>query len=69
MTCGLYYFIIQPNKGVLDAFLLGIFVNGIYESTNYSAFSKWTLQMVVIDTIWGGLLFGITSFLFRQIYK
>ena len=58
---GLNYFIIDPRKSVLDAFLLGIVIYGVYETTNYALLDKWNLQAMALDTTWGGLLFAITT--------
>lgn len=69
LITGLYYFIIRQNKSYLDAFLLGVFVSGIYEMTNYATFQKWKQELVVIDTIWGGILFMLTAFLVKFTVK
>jgi uncharacterized membrane protein len=63
LISGLFYFIINKNKSPLDAFFLGIFINGIYELKNYSIFKKWSLFLVFIDTLWGGILFAKTTYL------
>ena len=65
----LNYFIIQPKKSVSDAFLLGILIYGVYETTNYALFTKWSFLTVVIDTLWGGTLFAATTFIISQIRK
>ena len=61
LVIGLNYFIIHPNKGVQDAFLLGIVIYGVYETTNYAILDKWNLQAMALDTAWGGILFAITT--------
>jgi uncharacterized membrane protein len=58
---GLYYFIIKDKRSVLDSFLLGIFVYGVYELVSKSLLLNWEYKTVLIDTIWGGLLFAITT--------
>jgi uncharacterized membrane protein len=63
MSFGLYYFIIKPRKKVEDAFVLGILVNGVYELTNYAIFKKWDLVMMLLDGLWGGILFALTAHL------
>jgi uncharacterized membrane protein len=68
MILGLYYFIIRNHLPVKDAFLLGIFVNGVYETTSYSLFKKWKFQTVVIDTLWGGILYALTTFITYKLY-
>lgn len=60
---GLYYFIIKQKKSVNDAFILGIFVYGVYELTTISLLSDWNVKTVIIDTIWGGILFATTTYL------
>jgi uncharacterized membrane protein len=66
---GLNYFIIQPNKSVNDAFLLGIVIYGIYETTNLSIFTNWSWITVIIDTLWGGILFALTAWIVKGIKK
>jgi uncharacterized membrane protein len=60
---GLNYFIIKPHKSVRDAFLLGVVIYGIFETTNYALFKNWSLLTVIIDTLWGGLLFASTTYI------
>jgi len=70
LITGINYFIIKPRKNVSEAFLLGIVIYGVYETTNYALFKNWSLLTVIIDTLWGGLLFAFTTYivnLFRGI--
>lgn len=57
----LYYFIIRNNRDPFEAFLLGFCIYGIYDSTNYATFKKWMKSFAIIDTLWGGILFAITT--------
>jgi uncharacterized membrane protein len=61
LIAGLNYFIIDQRKSILDAFLLGIVIYGVYESTNYALLNKWNLQAMALDTLWGGILFATTT--------
>jgi uncharacterized membrane protein len=65
LIIGLNYFIIRPRRSVNDAFLLGIVIYGVYETTNWAIFKKWSPLSVIIDTLWGGTLFGLTTFIMR----
>jgi hypothetical protein len=67
LIAGLNYFIIEPKKSVYDAFLLGIVIYGVYETTNYSLFKNWSIITVIMDTLWGGILFASTTFLSKQV--
>ena len=68
LVIGLNYFIIHPNKGVQDAFLLGIVIYGVYEFTNSALFTKWKFLTVLMDTFWGGCLLAITTWLMKKIF-
>jgi uncharacterized membrane protein len=61
LILGLNYFIIDQKKSVMDAFLLGIVIYGVYETTNYAILDKWNMKAVALDTMWGGVLFAITT--------
>ena len=67
LIVGLNYFIIKPHRSVQDAFLLGLVIYGVYETTNLALFSNWSVLTVLIDTLWGGLLFGITTAIIYKI--
>ena len=72
LIIGLNYFIIKPKKSVQDAFLLGLVIYGVYETTNYALFKKWALLTVFIDTLWGGILFALTTYIvtiLRTLFK
>ena len=60
---GLNYFIIKPRKSVNEAFLLGLVIYGVYETTNYATFKKWSIITLIMDTLWGGLLFASTTYI------
>ncbi len=63
LIVGLNYFIIKPRKSVSDAFLLGIIIYGVYETTNLALLKNWSILTVIIDTLWGGLLFAATTYI------
>ena len=63
MIFGINYFIIQKKASLLDAFLFGIVIYGVYDATTYALFSKWSGKMAIIDTIWGGILMMTTAYL------
>jgi len=61
LILGLNYFIIDQKKSLLDAFLLGILIYGVYETTSYAILKKWNEKAVALDTLWGGILFVLTT--------
>lgn len=53
----------------LYAFLMGLFVYGVFELTNKALFVNWKWSTVFIDTIWGGLLFLISFVIITELKK
>ena len=64
MAISLTYFI---NGSVKDAFILGVLIYGVYEGTNLATFRQWPPFVVVIDTLWGGVLFAITTHILNNL--
>ena len=62
LIAGLNYFIINKRKPLLDAFILGIVIYGVYETTTYAILENWSRDAMVIDTLWGGILFTLTTY-------
>jgi len=60
---GLNYFIISKKRTLLDAFLFGLIIYAVYDSTNYALFKQWKPLLAIMDAIWGGLLFALTTFI------
>lgn len=67
LIIGINYFIIKPKKSITDAFLLGIVIYGVYETTNYAIFKNWSILSVIIDTLWGGVLFASTTYIVNML--
>jgi len=63
----IYYFIIIKKSKLEEAFILGLIIYSIYETTNYAIFKNWNIEIVIIDSIWGGLLFLLTTYIYRRI--
>uniref|UniRef100_A0A6C0JK02 DUF2177 family protein n=1 Tax=viral metagenome TaxID=1070528 RepID=A0A6C0JK02_9ZZZZ len=64
---GLNYFIIKPKRSPYDAFLLGILIYGVFETTNYALFKNWSILTVILDTLWGGTLFAVVTFIISKL--
>lgn len=69
LITGLNYFIIEPKRSVSDAFLFGIIIYGVFETTNWALFTKWSPLNVIMDTLWGGILFALTAKIIKIIRK
>ena len=69
LILGLYYFILRTRRSPLDAFLLGLLVYGVFDSTNYAMFKKWDWKIAVMDTLWGGAVFAMTTIVVYAILR
>ena len=64
---GLNYFIISKNRPILEAFLFGLVIYGVYDTTNLATFKKWDPYLATMDTLWGGTLMASTTYITQQI--
>ena len=53
----------NPNTALIGGVLLGLLAYGTYEFTNYATLRDWTMNQVVVDTLWGGLLTGVSAWI------
>ena len=64
---GIYYFVLREKKSISYAFLFGLVVYGVYETTTLALFKNWTYTTAIIDTLWGGTLFALTTYIVYSI--
>jgi uncharacterized membrane protein len=55
------YYIIRLHRDINEAFLLGFLIYGIFEFTNTSIFKKWEWMTAIMNTLWGGIIFALTT--------
>ena len=63
LVYGLNYFIINKKSDLWSAFVLGLVIYGVFETTNYAIIKDWEMFAVVTDSIWGGILFAATTYI------
>ena len=78
LILGLYHFVIKnidkntvvkKQKSLIkDAFILGFVIYGVFETTNYAIFKNWSVELLILDTIWGGILFSLTTYIYLKLY-
>ncbi len=61
----IHYFIILQKASLLHAFLLGSSTYGLFEFTNMSLFKHWNYKLALLDTLWGGVLYSLTTYIIR----
>lgn len=68
LVFGVYYFIIKDRKPLFDAFLLGLVIYTVYEFTSWALFKNWKVATVIMDSLWGAILFTLTTAIVYFIY-
>lgn len=64
-----YHFIVNKvDSTMFDAFVLGVTSYAIYDFTNYALFNKYPLNIGIMDTVWGGILYSLVFWVFQS-YK
>lgn len=69
LSFALYYFIIKNKASVTDAFYLGLSIYAVYELTSKAILKNWSYTTVVIDSLWGGILFASATYITYMITK
>lgn len=69
LTIQIYYFIIEKNLPLFDAFLLGMTTYGIFDLTNLTIFKNYSFKISLIDTTWGGILYLLVTVIYRYFDK
>lgn len=59
----------SPKDTIVRAGMLGFFIYTVFDFTNLAVIKDYELGLAVIDSLWGGILFSITTALFIFIRK
>lgn len=63
------YFVINKNFDNYDTFLFGFIIYGVYETTSHATLKDWDNKLLIIDSIWGGIIFLINKIIINNIIK
>ncbi len=69
LTLGTYYAIVFKKLSAKEMFGLGVFVYGVYELTSHAIFKNWEWKTVILDSLWGGVLFASVAYLYKYKLK
>ena len=58
LLLGLFMFVLTPDATALRAVMFGFVVYGVYGLTNYLIMPVWSIDLVLVDFLWGGFLYG-----------
>lgn len=51
----------DATAALIGGVALGLMAYGTYEFTNYATLRDWSIEQVIIDTVWGGVLTGFSA--------
>jgi len=68
LITGLYYFVIGPNKTYKEGAFFGLAVYGVFDFTNHAILDNYSLPLAMMDTSWGMILCGTTTFIITTIF-
>lgn len=51
----------KPINALIGGALLGMLCYGTYEFTNLATLRGWSWEQVILDTLWGGALTGVSA--------
>lgn len=51
-----------PAHALVGGALLGALAYGTYEFTNFATLKSWSINMVMLDVLWGAVLTGLSAF-------
>ena len=52
----------KQSKIVRNSIILGLIIYGVFDFTNLAIFDNYSLKLGLIDMLWGGILFGVSSY-------
>ena len=59
-------YLVQKASSIQEAFLLGATTYAVYDFTNYALFSNYDWKFMLMDSLWGGILFALTYRLMKS---
>ena len=68
LITGLYYFVIGPNKTSREGAFFGLVTYGVFDFTNHAILNNYSLPLAIMDTVWGAVLCGSTTFIVTSFF-
>lgn len=62
LTLAIIYVILPSESPLISAFLIGMAAYGTYGFTVYAIQPNWPEWLVVVETLWGGILLFLTTY-------
>jgi uncharacterized membrane protein len=67
LILAVHQFVLEQPSNYFRAFMLGLIIYGVFDSTNMALFNKYDIQIAIEDSLWGGILFATTLYIYNII--
>ena len=54
------------SRYIIKIGIVAIVIYGVFESVNLALFNKWKVIPAIVDTLWGGILFYLTTWFYYK---
>lgn len=68
LLLGLFGFVLVGEISLVKAVMFGLVVYGVYGFTNYLILDQWSIDLVLVDFVWGGFLYGSTAAIAKLVH-
>lgn len=74
MVSGLIVFVLPKVHGlsliptIFYSGFFGLIVYGVFAMTNYAILEPWTIQLMLLDTLWGFVLYSLTTLIVKYFF-
>lgn len=59
--------VLKYNMSLVETFLFGFSLYGVYDLTCGAVFSKWNFKLALIDMLWGGFVYTAAVYVSKSI--
>lgn len=63
LALGIVSIAYKIREPTLAAFIIGLVAYGTYSFTSYAIYPDWPLWLAVSETLWGGILLAMTTYI------
>ena len=65
LILAVHQIVLEKPNNYHRAFMIGLIIYGVFDATNMALFNKYNITVAIEDSIWGGVLFASTLYLYN----
>ena len=67
LAIGILYVALKTASPIMSSFLIGLTAYTTYSFTVYGIYNEWPLWLASLESLWGGILLAIVTFILQYI--